>query len=531
MKGKTKYTLILWMVLLALVVTACAENNDGADVDAPEAEVAAVEPTDVPVEPTAPSASSGQAVPTEPPTEPTDASAEPIVEATDASAGSEQAVPVVEEAAPKRFGILRFRDNNAATAGSFQLLMEGIAPPPAGTQYVLWLIDNSFNTLNLGPFAVTDGNVQYTGDTGQNLLGTYNDAFISIEPDGVTDGEIGTIAFDGTVPAGSLLHIRHVVTAFPANPDGKAFLIGAQGELQQAMEHTGFMLDELANDNIREAQRHAEHIVNILDGEGGANFGDLDGDSVAQNPGDGVGVRGHLEGARQHTNLATDAEDVTIEVALHAEHVLISSDNALGRIDAAIAEALRVIASDTTAEAQPAAEKLAGLLETAMNGVDANGDGAIAPIPDEGGVLTAYVHGQNMGSFEFFAAEGVAVAAAPAAAEAAPAEDEAVAEVEAPTEEAPPAAAPVPVTIEMANFAYVSNDVTVSVGTAVTWVNKDSGPRHSATAADGSFDTGLLDSGQEATIIFDTPGTYLYYCTLHGSPDGSGMVATIIVTE
>jgi plastocyanin len=124
--------------------------------------------------------------------------------------------------------------------------------------------------------------------------------------------------------------------------------------------------------------------------------------------------------------------------------------------------------------------------------------------------------------------------AAPAEAPAAPAAESA----EAPAAEAPaaepveaPVEAPAPVTIDMANFAFQPGDITVPVGTAVTWVNKDNGPRHSATAADGSFDTGLLDGGQETTIVFDTPGTYVYYCTLHGSPDGSGMAATITVTQ
>ncbi|VAW34152.1 hypothetical protein MNBD_CHLOROFLEXI01-2119, partial [hydrothermal vent metagenome] len=437
------------------------------------------------------------------------------------------AVPVEAEPAPERFGILRFRDSATTPAGSFQLLLEGIAPAPAGTNYVLWLVDDSFNTLNLGAFEVTDGNVQFAGDIDQNLLAVYSSAFISVEPEGVSDGEIGPVAFNGLIPAGSLLHIRHVVTAFPANPINNAFLIGAQGQMQTAVEHTGLLQDELTNDNIREAQRHAEHVVNILDGESGSNFGDLDGDTVPQNPGDGVGVNGYLEGAKQHTNLATDAEDVTAEIELHAEHVLISSDNALGWIDAAIIQALRVIASDSAAEAQPAAEELARLLDAAMNGVDANGDGNVAPIQGEGGIQTAYVHGQNMGSFEFFTADGFSANAVPVAPveEAAPATEEVIVA----TEEPP--AADAAATIDMANFAYVSNDVTVSVGTAVTWINKDGGPRHSATASDGSFDTSLFDAGEQVTITFDTPGTYVYYCTLHGSPDGSGMAATITVTE
>jgi plastocyanin len=509
---KTKVLFLLLLILLTAV--ACAEDGGQPEV----AETAVPEQADAPDDEAAEvveEAAAPTTVPTEAPA-PTESAAEPT------------AVPAKAEPAAERLGILRFRDSDAISAGSFQLLLEDVASPPAGAHYELWLVDDSFNTLNLGAFEVADGNVQFSGSVEQNLLAAYSSAFISLEPDGVDDGEIGAIAFNGTVPAGSLLHIRHIVTAFPGNPDGNAFLSGAQAQLALAAEHAGFLLDELANDNIREAQRHAEHVINILDGETGDTFGDLDGDTVAQNPGDGLGVRAYLEGAKEHTNLATDAEDVTAEVQLHAEHVLISSDNALGRIDAAIGEALRIIASDSAGEAQDAAAELAALLDAAMNGVDANGDGSIAPIANEGGILTAYVHGQNMGSLEFFAADGFNAAAPAPAEEVAAVEEAAPAPTESPAEE--PAAA-APVTVEMANFAFVPNEMTVPVGTAVTWVNKDSGPRHSATAADGSFDTGLFDSGEESTLTFDTPGTYIYYCSLHGSPDGSGMAATITVTD
>jgi plastocyanin len=30
-------------------------------------------------------------------------------------------------------------------------------------------------------------------------------------------------------------------------------------------------------------------------------------------------------------------------------------------------------------------------------------------------------------------------------------------------------------------------------------------------------------------VAGDTPGTYAYYCTLHGTPDGNGMVGTVVV--
>jgi plastocyanin len=48
------------------------------------------------------------------------------------------------------------------------------------------------------------------------------------------------------------------------------------------------------------------------------------------------------------------------------------------------------------------------------------------------------------------------------------------------------------------------------------------------TAADGSFDTGLVAPGASATLEFDTPGLFAYVCTPH--PWMKGSVAVNPVT-
>lgn len=93
---------------------------------------------------------------------------------------------------------------------------------------------------------------------------------------------------------------------------------------------------------------------------------------------------------------------------------------------------------------------------------------------------------------------------------------------------AAPAAAPAPVTstgdVRMADFSFAPRSITIQVGTSLTFVNTGSA-RHSATAKDGSFDTGLLPRGGTARRTFNSPGTFLYVCTLH-----SNMTGTILVT-
>jgi len=74
------------------------------------------------------------------------------------------------------------------------------------------------------------------------------------------------------------------------------------------------------------------------------------------------------------------------------------------------------------------------------------------------------------------------------------------------------------VTIE--SFAFSPQTITVPVGTAVTWTNKDSAP-HTATFSDGGASSGRLAQGDTFTRTFDKPGTFTYACSIHPSMTGT----------
>lgn len=68
--------------------------------------------------------------------------------------------------------------------------------------------------------------------------------------------------------------------------------------------------------------------------------------------------------------------------------------------------------------------------------------------------------------------------------------------------------------------------VTVPVGTRVTWTWVGGFHDVSSTAFNGSG--APASPPQSYSLTFDTPGTYLYFCSVHGSP-ASGMRGTIVV--
>jgi plastocyanin len=70
-------------------------------------------------------------------------------------------------------------------------------------------------------------------------------------------------------------------------------------------------------------------------------------------------------------------------------------------------------------------------------------------------------------------------------------------------------------TVSVGDNFFSPASVSVAVGDTVTWRNDGAAP-HSATAENGSFDTGVFNSGQSRSETFTQAGTISYYCTVHG---------------
>ncbi len=75
----------------------------------------------------------------------------------------------------------------------------------------------------------------------------------------------------------------------------------------------------------------------------------------------------------------------------------------------------------------------------------------------------------------------------------------------------------------ISDFKFTPASITIHVGDTITWTN--AGPtEHTATASNGSFDTGLLKKGQSASHTFTTAGTIAYICTIHPFMHGTVVV-------
>jgi plastocyanin len=81
------------------------------------------------------------------------------------------------------------------------------------------------------------------------------------------------------------------------------------------------------------------------------------------------------------------------------------------------------------------------------------------------------------------------------------------------------------VEIKIDNFSFGPMELTVPVGTTVTWINRDDIP-HTVVSTDDpkTFKSKVLDTDEKFSFTFSKPGTYPYFCSVHPK-----MTAKIIV--
>jgi plastocyanin len=230
-------------------------------------------------------------------------------------------------------------------------------------------------------------------------------------------------------------------------------------EMQQAVDRG----------NLATTLRHAEHLVNLIEGSKGLHYGDLDTNGTLEDPGDGTGALVYVRRIREASNSARIAEAAD---ALDAQLMVVRDDavTITGATDLAAV-------TDLVAEAVSVARRANAEGISTLNGLAQSA--GIVPL--------AYVEPEPAGTM-----------------------------------------ADATVTILEDHFAFLPAVVTVNVGTTVVWINKERA-KHTVTSDDGLFESGDQGMEQVFQFTFESPGTYNYYCRFHGDKGVVGMAGTIIV--
>jgi plastocyanin len=75
----------------------------------------------------------------------------------------------------------------------------------------------------------------------------------------------------------------------------------------------------------------------------------------------------------------------------------------------------------------------------------------------------------------------------------------------------------------LGNRAYSPDEITVAVGSTVTWINTDT-VAHTSTSNASGWNSGTIAPGQQFSSTLQTAGTFAYHCAIH-----PGMVGTVVV--
>ncbi len=75
------------------------------------------------------------------------------------------------------------------------------------------------------------------------------------------------------------------------------------------------------------------------------------------------------------------------------------------------------------------------------------------------------------------------------------------------------------------NFTFNPQRITVKAGTTIAWRNQDDIP-HTIASSAKLFKSKVLDTDEEFSFAFATPGVYEYFCSLHPHMTGTVVVET-----
>jgi len=77
--------------------------------------------------------------------------------------------------------------------------------------------------------------------------------------------------------------------------------------------------------------------------------------------------------------------------------------------------------------------------------------------------------------------------------------------------------------VNIDQFTFYPQRITVKAGTTVTWSNEDDVP-HTVASSGKAFKSKALDTRDKFSFTFTTPGTYDYFCSLHPHMTGAVVV-------
>ena len=451
------------------------------------------------------------------------------------------AEPPADALGAQSVGYGAFRDS-AARSDAFELVISGL-PAPQG-EFHAWLIGEG-SPLHLGPVspdAAGNAALTYVSPTGENLLAKYNGFSVTQETAGSNPtAPSGSVLVTNSLAPEALGPVRQLLVASSDAPAQTPYAVGLITLSEELFRHAKAVNGATILGDTAGQNRHIEHMLTIIEGQGGEHYTDFDHDGAIQDPGDGFGILHYTDGVAAQAAAAVTAAGASDNVRIHAAEVQVLATN-LRTWAGDIVDLVLVIQTSTDPAAkQAAAARALELSRNMLNGVDANANGVIEATVGEGGAYTAYFYAQYLAALgaEPEPGSGIATPLPPTGTPEPTAEPSATATLE-PGATAAPTATPAPATatpepttaptaapvfITYRNFEIVPAQTTIKVGTTVTFLIQGALHQPYNFTAPNTFESPAnLGDGTSYSFTFNEAGTVTILCGYHAN-----MSATVIV--
>jgi tRNA A-37 threonylcarbamoyl transferase component Bud32 len=313
--------------------------------------------------------------------------------------------PVLTEEAA--VGLLRFQDGTAP-ADQVTISTSGMQPPPEGSQYEAWLIqDDGEKRISIGIIAFdqqNNGLLTFVDGQGQNLIGKYRTLEITREPNpDPSTNSSNEVTFSVSLPPEGLKHVRHLLFSFDATPEKVGFIRGLEADTILLHQSAQQMLTSFEAGDQAGIRLQVERMLNLIVGSQSENHRDWNADGNVDDPGDGYGLllngenQGYIQGTSIHADLSLNSPDATQNMLTHGRHVKDCAAN-LDVWTPQLRDQLTAILGTPldSPDLEGMIRNMVALADQIRNGIDINGNENVEPVPGEGGAVTAYEHAYYM---------------------------------------------------------------------------------------------------------------------------------------
>ncbi len=292
--------------------------------------------------------------------------------------------------------------DDEALSDAITFTMTNVPMLKDGLVYIGWLVsDDQSKLLKTGAMYLDDGSISHEYDsltlgyTGENLIYGYDRLLITVESlAGENLSPSGEVVFSYRVPPDVMEYGRHLVTDWPPG-SGTGILTKLMSQIKLALASARIAADKTSLEDVK---HHMEIAVNAIEGPGGDNYGDLDGDGTVEDEGDGIGVIDRVN-QRRETGFTLSPSLVDTFIMTHLVGLEMAGSNVEQFAYEAVDEALLALDELVLDKAKVSAAGVVGFIENALNGVDTDASDVIDSVVGEGGAAQAYVQAQMMATY------------------------------------------------------------------------------------------------------------------------------------